>query len=77
MSSLLFEGLFWNQNGSYAIARSGFECTHYDLIHIYGFMIIKFVLVGTFFPRLNVGRWVKITNFGIILEGRLDVDVKG
>jgi hypothetical protein len=54
--SLLFEGLFFNQNGSYAIARSGFECIHYDLIPIYGFMSIKFGLVGTFFPRLNVGR---------------------
>jgi hypothetical protein len=41
--SLLFEGLFLNRNGSYAIVGSGFEFTHY------GFMSIKFVLVGTFF----------------------------
>jgi hypothetical protein len=49
--SLLFEGLFLNQNGSYAIVGSGFECIHYDLIHIYGFMSIKFVLVWHLFSK--------------------------
>ncbi len=57
-----------NQNGSYAIVGSGFECVHYDLIHIYGFMSIKFALVGTCFPRLNVGGYVNITKFGIIFK---------
>jgi hypothetical protein len=69
MLGACFDGLNVNQYGSYDVSSNGYKYIHYDLVDVFGYMTIIFIVsprfVTTFFNMLYVGYFVRVSNFGV------------
>jgi hypothetical protein len=71
-----FEGFIMNKNGSYNVIGSAFKYIHYDLTNAHGLEIVTLMVssnfVTTFSPRLNVGSFIYIQNFGVTFKNKFE-----
>jgi len=69
MLGACFDGLIVNQYGSYDVFSNGYKYIHYDLVDVFGYMTITFIVsfgfVPTFSNMLYVGYFVRVSNFGV------------
>jgi len=69
MLNAIFEVYIVNMYESYDVARNSFKYIHCDFIDVLRCLtitlIVGLVFVTTFFPRLNVGLYIRVTNFGV------------
>jgi hypothetical protein len=76
MLGVVFERYVVNKYGSYNVVGSGFKYIHY-LTNSFGYLtitlVVGFIFVTTFSPHLNVGSYIQIVNFNVILEISLKV----
>jgi hypothetical protein len=76
MLGVYFEGFIMNIHGYYNVPSSDFKYIHYNLTYAHGFKIVTLMVgsnfVTTFFPRLNVGSFIHIYNFGITFKNKFE-----
>jgi hypothetical protein len=60
--------------GSYDALGSGYKYIHCDMTYLVGFQTITFIVGSTFVsmysPKLNVGMFVNVSNFNIMLKNK-------
>lgn len=60
--------------GPYDVLGSGYKYIHCDMTYLVGFQTITFIVGSTFlcmyFPKLNVGMFVSVSNFNIMLKNK-------
>jgi hypothetical protein len=69
MLDAIFEVYIASRYKSYDVANNSFKYIHCDLIDVLRYLTITLIVglafVTTFFPRLNVGLYIRVTNFGV------------
>ncbi len=69
MSGAIFEGYIINMYDSYDVVSNSFKYIHCVLIDVLRYftitLIVGLTFVTTFFPWLNVGLYIRLTNFGV------------
>jgi hypothetical protein len=74
MLGAYFEGYIVSKYGSADVPRSGFKYIHCDLADPLGYLTITLTIgssfVSTFSPCLNVGSFIQVLNFKVILRNK-------
>jgi hypothetical protein len=76
MLDAIFEVYIVSMYESYDVANSNFKYIHCDLIDVLRYLTITLIFdlafVTTFFPQLNVGLYIRVTNFGVTFWNKFE-----